>query len=135
MSLLCFFHVLFSRRIYFLPVWVYLISILKAKSLCYSRDLPFISFVCHCFSRVEINSQILQRIFCFLTLLRTTLVLEICNAVRVLYMYPPHIFGAVVVVMIWYLDLQIPIQSVPIITNVVSSNFTQARCIRYKIIS
>jgi hypothetical protein len=98
------FFQMFSRRIYFLSVWVYLISILKAKNLCYSRDLPFISCVFHCFSRVEINSQIRQRSFCFLTLLRTTLVLEICNAVKVLYMYPPNIFGAVVVVMLWYLD-------------------------------
>ena len=73
--------------------------------------------------------------FCFLTLLRTTLVLEICNAVRVLYMLPPNIFVAVVVVIIWYLDLQIPMQSMPITTNVVSSNFAQARCIRYNIIS
>ena len=129
------FFQMFSRRIYFLSVWVYLISILKAKNLCYSRDLPFISCVFHCFSRVEINSQIRQRSFCFLTLLRTTLVLEICNAVKVLYMYPPNIFVAVVVVIIWYLDLQIPMQSMPITTNVVSSNFAQARCIRYNIIS
>jgi len=39
----CFvFFMLFSRRIYFLSVWVYLISILKAKNSCYSRDLPFL---------------------------------------------------------------------------------------------
>ena len=140
MSLLCYFSCfvffqLFSRRIYFLSVWVYLISILKAKNSCYSRDLPFISFVCHCFSRVEMNSQIRQRSFWFLTLLRTTLVLEICNAVKVLYMYPPNIFGAVVVVIIWYLDLQIPMQSMPITTNVVSSNSAEKRCTRYNIIS
>ena len=79
---------------------------------------------------MEINSQIRQRSFCFLTLLGTTLVLEICNAVKVFYMLPPNIFVAVVVVIIWYLDLQIPMQSMPITTNVVSSNSAQARCIR-----
>ena len=132
----CFvFFQLFSRRIYFLPVWVYLISTLKAKNSCYSQDLPFLKFVCHCFSHVEMNSQIRQRIFGFLTVLCTTLVLEICNAVKLLYMLPPNICRAVVVVIIWYLDLQIPMQSVPITTNVVSSNSTQARCTRYNIIS
>ena len=133
----CFvFFQLFSRRIYFLPVRVYLISILKAKNSCYSRDLPFLSFICHCFNRVEMNSQIRQCIFCFLTRLRTTLVLEICNAVKVLYMLPPNIFVAVVVVIIWYLDLQIPMQSsMPITTDVVSSNSAQERCTRYNIIS
>jgi hypothetical protein len=63
------------------------------------------------------------------------LVLEICNAVRVLYMLPPNIFVAVVVVIIWYLDLQIPMQSMPITTNVVSSNSAEERCTRYNIIS
>ena len=29
---------------------------------------------------------------------------------------------AVVVVIVWYLDIQLPVQSVPITTNVVSSN-------------
>jgi hypothetical protein len=33
--------------------------------------------------------------------------------------------GAVVVVIVWYLDLQLPIQSVPITTDVVSSNLDQ----------
>ena len=30
--------------------------------------------------------------------------------------------GAVVVVIVWYMDLQLPMQSVPITTNVVNSN-------------
>ena len=30
--------------------------------------------------------------------------------------------GAIVVVIVWYLDLQLPVQSVPITTKVVSSN-------------
>jgi hypothetical protein len=30
--------------------------------------------------------------------------------------------GVVVVVIVWYLDLQLPVQSVPITTNIVSSN-------------
>jgi hypothetical protein len=34
--------------------------------------------------------------------------------------------GTIVVVIVWWLDLQLPMQSVPITTNVVSSNPTQA---------
>jgi hypothetical protein len=34
----------------------------------------------------------------------------------------------VMVVIVWYLYLQLPMQSVPITTNVVSSNPTQAGC-------
>ena len=37
------------------------------------------------------------------------------------------------VVFVWLLDLQIPVQSVPITTKVVSSNHTQAMCTRYNI--
>ena len=33
--------------------------------------------------------------------------------------------GVVVVVIVWYLDLQLPMQSVPITNNVVSSNPAQ----------
>jgi hypothetical protein len=40
---------------------------------------------------------------------------------------------AVVVMIIWYLDLQLPMQSVPITTEVVSSNPTQMRCTQYNI--
>ena len=32
------------------------------------------------------------------------------------------LWGTVVVVIVWYLDLQLPVQSVPITTNVVSLN-------------
>ena len=38
---------------------------------------------------------------------------------------------AVVVVNIWWLDLQLPMHSVPITTNVVSSNPAHAKCTRY----
>jgi len=38
-----------------------------------------------------------------------------------------------VVVIVWYLDLQLPVQSVPITTNVVSSDLFMARCTRYKV--
>ena len=41
--------------------------------------------------------------------------------------------GAIVVVIIWLLDLYLPMQSVPITTNVLSSNPAQARCTRYNI--
>ena len=41
--------------------------------------------------------------------------------------------GAVVVVFVLLLDFQLPVQSVPITTNVVGSNPTQARCARYNI--
>ena len=41
--------------------------------------------------------------------------------------------GTVVDVVVWYLDLQLPMQSVPITTNIVSSNPTQARCTIYNI--
>ena len=42
--------------------------------------------------------------------------------------------GTVVVVIVWYLDLQLPMQSIPITTKVVSYNPTQAGCTRYNII-
>ena len=42
-------------------------------------------------------------------------------------------WGSVMVVIVRQLDLQLPMQSVPITTNVVSSNPAQARCIRYNI--
>ena len=38
--------------------------------------------------------------------------------------------GAVVVVILWKLDLKLPMQSMPITTNAVSSNPAQARCTR-----
>jgi len=38
-----------------------------------------------------------------------------------------------VVVIVWWLDLQLLMQSVPVTTNVVSSNPVQAMCIRYNI--
>ena len=41
-----------------------------------------------------------------------------------------QLLGAVVVVIVWYFDLQLPVQSVPITSNVVGSNPDQARCIR-----
>jgi hypothetical protein len=41
--------------------------------------------------------------------------------------------GAVVVVIVWWLDLQLPMQTVPIITNVVSSNPAQTRFTQYNI--
>jgi len=37
----------------------------------------------------------------------------------------PVLSGAVVVVLIWLLDIQLPLQSVPITTDVLSSNFVQ----------
>jgi hypothetical protein len=42
--------------------------------------------------------------------------------------------GVVVVVIVWYLDLQLPMQSVPMTTNVVSSNPAQTRYTRNNII-
>jgi hypothetical protein len=43
------------------------------------------------------------------------------------------IIGFIVVLIIWYLDLQLPVQSVPIATKVVILNPAQARCTRYNI--
>jgi len=43
--------------------------------------------------------------------------------------------GVVLVVIIWKLDLQLPMQSVPITNNVVSSNPAKTRCTRYNIMS
>ena len=41
----------------------------------------------------------------------------------IIYIYGPYLFlGAVVAVIVWQMDLQLPVQSVPITTNVVSSN-------------
>ena len=42
--------------------------------------------------------------------------------------------GIVVVVIVWWLDLQLSMQSLPITTNVVSSNPLQAMCTRYNIV-
>jgi len=42
-------------------------------------------------------------------------------------------FTGAVMVVIWQLDFQRPVQSVSITTNVVSSNSAQARCTRYNI--
>ena len=39
--------------------------------------------------------------------------------------------GSIVSVIVWWLDLQLPAQSVPISTKVVSSNLAEARCTRY----
>ena len=41
--------------------------------------------------------------------------------------------GAVAIVIVWLLDLQLPIQSMPITTNIVSLNPVQARCTRHNI--
>ena len=41
--------------------------------------------------------------------------------------------GVVVVLIVWLLDIQLPMKSLPITTNVLSSNPTQARCTRYNI--
>ena len=49
------------------------------------------------------------------------------------YCSPQIIERAVVVVIVWELDLQLPMQSVPITINVVSSNLTEARCTHYNI--
>jgi hypothetical protein len=48
-------------------------------------------------------------------------------------MLPQTKRGADVVVIVWKFDLQLPVQSVPITTNVVSLNPAHARCIRYNI--
>jgi hypothetical protein len=42
--------------------------------------------------------------------------------------------GTIVVVIVWQLDLQLPMQSVPITTKVLSWNPAQARFTRYIII-
>ena len=36
-----------------------------------------------------------------------------------------HIYGAIMAMIVWLLDLQLPMQSVPITTDVVSSNLNQ----------
>ena len=41
--------------------------------------------------------------------------------------------GTVVMVIVWWLDLQLHKQSIPITTNVVISNLAQARCTRFNI--
>ena len=50
---------------------------------------------------------------------------------------PPEIYiiyvWVVVVVIGWYLDVQLPVQSVPITTNVASLHPAQAGCTRYNI--
>ena len=41
--------------------------------------------------------------------------------------------SGVMVVIVWHLDLQLSMQSVPITANVVSSNIAQVRCTQYNI--
>ena len=55
-------------------------------------------------------------------------VMIICTSYVYLYLKK----GAVVVVIVWWLDLQLPVQSMPITINVVSSNPAQVRC-KYKL--
>ena len=45
----------------------------------------------------------------------------------------PNYGGAIVGVIVFQLDLQLCMQSVPITTNVASSNYAQVRCTRYNI--
>jgi len=52
---------------------------------------------------------------------------------NLMYLYLVFARGAVLVVIVWWLDLQLTMQSVPITTNVVDSNPDQARCTRYNI--
>jgi hypothetical protein len=52
----------------------------------------------------------------------------ISNGVDWIFMIKPFIH---VIVIIWLLDLQLPMQSVPITTNVESSNPTQVRWIKF----
>ena len=54
----------------------------------------------------------------------------ISNGVDWIFMIKPFIH---VIVIIWLLDLQLPMQSVPITTNVESSNPIQVRCTQYNI--
>ena len=42
--------------------------------------------------------------------------------------------GVVMAVIAWYVDLQLPMESVPIATDVVSSNFRSARGIQHYVI-
>jgi hypothetical protein len=49
------------------------------------------------------------------------------------HIYKIFIQGAVVAVIVWYLDLQLPMQSVPITTDVVSSNLDQGEVYNNKI--
>ena len=43
------------------------------------------------------------------------------------------ILGTIVIVIVWWLNLQLPVYSVPITTEVVSSNPVQAKCTIYTI--
>jgi hypothetical protein len=47
---------------------------------------------------------------------------DIAYTIIFTYLFIKNVFRAVVVVITWYLDLQLPVQSKPITTNVVSSN-------------
>ena len=60
---------------------------MSAQNSCYAQDRHLLSFVYRCFSCMGMSLQIFQRMFGFLTVLCTTLVLGICNAVKLLYMY------------------------------------------------
>jgi len=58
---------------------------------------------------------------------------EYYNILRIYFTLLVSCSGAIVVVIIWMLDLQLPMQSVPITTKVVSSNLAKARCTQYTI--
>ena len=51
---------------------------------------------------------------------------EYYNILHIYFTLLVRCSGAVVVVIVWLVDLQLPVQSVPITTEVVSSNPTQA---------
>ena len=63
--------------------------------------------------------------------IKRVLLIQASPISKMIRKYKVMMGGSVVVVIVWYLGLQLPVHSVPITTNVVSSNPTQARCTRY----
>ena len=56
-----------------------------------------------------------------------------CSVLQIIGHYAFWGRRGLVVVMVWQLDVLLPMQLVPITTNIVSSNPAQARCTRYHI--
>ena len=104
----------------------------KKKSHLHHEDL-FLAFIIlknSCFRQKKIDLCLCLQKHPFIQkndFLRTLTISYICNVTST------YLYGAVVVMIVWLLDLQLPMQLVPITTNVMSSNPAQKNCTRNNI--